>query len=564
MSEKQKTVSLHAKQLAKRGLNLLPARLRSRFTDLHKVRAHQMARLYRRGQPLRSEKQPVLFWVPGGMPLMLHVEGPIAAALRLRGVPVRAVICDGPFRACARRVIKDNMPIVRWPDLCVQCKADTSVVLKTLGIPYSYLGEYIPPSERNKLWEQAVSASWDNLDCFCYKGINVGRNVRSAIQRYLQGFPLNGNEAITREYAYSALMCAEAAARAMDQLSPSRIFMSHGIYVDWGPALHTALARNIPVTAWMASYLPARFYFRHVEDGLRIDFHNMGQAAWQDCVRNPLTDAQQARLAKFLEDRYHRHVSFDMKRFHQYSRATEELRKKYVSLAGKPVWGISSHINWDCVSDYSPMAFPSFDDWMLTTVREIIDIREVNWLVKIHPAEAWDNPASGVQRLIDRHFPSLPPHVRVIRAEDEISPLNYFELVDGGVTVYGTSGLEIALLGKPVILAGEAHYGGKGFTHDGLNRKTYRELLHRAAMLKPLTEEQLRLARRYAYCYFIQRQVPLPVVKDPESNWWHFQYGQREQLLPGRNPFVDFICERILDGGDFVMDESLVTVAETT
>ena len=56
------------------------------------------------------------------------------------------------------------------------------------------------------------------------------------------------------------------------------------------------------------------------------------------------------------------------------------------------------------------------------------------------------------------------------------NPFDFFQLVDGDVTVYGTSGLELALLGKPVILAGEAHYGGKGFTYDGLSQNSYKEL----------------------------------------------------------------------------------------
>jgi capsule polysaccharide export protein KpsC/LpsZ len=146
----------------------------------------------------------------------------------------------------------------------------------------------------------------------------------------------------------------------------------------------------------------------------------------------------------------------------------------------------------------------------------------------------------------------------VIPAEEEISPLDFFELVDGGVTVYGTSGLEMALHGKPVILAGEAHYGGKGFTYDGLTIATYRELLYQAVSLQPLSEEQRRLARQYAYSFFIQRQVPFPVVKNPNSAWWEFQFDKRKLLLPGNDPFVDLICDRILDGQDFVMDENLV------
>ena len=116
-----------------------------------------------------------------------------------------------------------------------------------------------------------------------------GRNAHSAIIRYLQGESLTGHEEIVREYAYSALVCAEAAQRAIEKMSVSRVFMSHGTYADWGPALKVAVARKLPVIAWMASYLTARFYFRSVDDAARIDFHNLSQPGWENRKRIPLT-----------------------------------------------------------------------------------------------------------------------------------------------------------------------------------------------------------------------------------------------------------------------------------
>jgi hypothetical protein len=62
---------------------------------------------------------------------------------------------------------------------------------------------------------------------------------------------------------------------------------------------------------------------------------------------------------------------------------------------------------------------------------------------------------------------------------------------------------------------------------------------------------------------FIQRQVPLPVVHDPRSLWWHLQHEKRDTLLPGADPFVDFICERLIDGKDFIMGEELAKLAES-
>jgi hypothetical protein len=489
---------------------------------------------------------------------MLHLEGALAAALRLRGIDAHAVICDGPFRACVRRELTDGVPVSHWQGACERCRAEASKTLDFIGVPYSFIGDYLSKESRKELWDKSGLVSWDNLDTLEYDKLNVGRNIRSGIFRYLKGHDLSGHEEVIREYAYSGLLVGAAAATAIDRVEPSRIFLSHGTYVDWGPALHTGLSQGIPVTAWMASYLKARFFFRHIEDRVRIDFHNISRRAWENTERSPFTDEQNARLEKFLNDRYKRNVSFDMKRLMKYTGNIDFLRQKYGVSDSKPVWGIMSHINWDCVSDFSPMAYQTFDDWLLDTIREIVNIESVHWLVKIHPAEAWDNPSSGVHRLINRHFPELPAHVQVIPAEEQINPAEFLQIVDGGVTVYGTLGLELALTGKPVIVAGEAHYAGKGFTYEGLTPKMYKQLLRDAQSLGPLGEEKLALARKYAYCYFIQRQIPFPVVDVDHSQWWEFNYQRRHLLLEGKDPFTEFICKHILNGEDFIMDEELL------
>jgi hypothetical protein len=497
------------------------------------------------------------------MPLLLHVEGVIAAALRLRGYNVHAIICDAPYKACVSREITDQIPIEKWAEKCAGCIAATRGVLDILGIPYSSIGDYVSPEKREALRARAATVDRTNVASLTHDGLLVGQNVLSTITRYLQGERLGEGEDIVREYAYTALVTAEAARAAFDRFNPTRVFMSHGTYVDWGPALHLALERGIPVTGWKASYLTSRFFFRHVEEGSRIDFHKLSDRAWGSRKSAGLSAQEEESLRRFLDRRYHHRVSFDMKRLHEYTGEEEAFRQKYNLDPSKPVWGIMAHINWDSVSDYSPMSYPSFDEWMVDTVKQVSELPEVQWLIKIHPIEAYDNPAAGVQRLIETNFPNLPPHVRMIPAEEEISPLEFFHLLDGGVTVYGTSGLELALQGKPVILAGEAHYGMKGFTYDGLNIESYRSLLRRAHELPPLTEDQTRLARAYAYSYFVQRQIPLPIVRDPQSIWWNLQHQRRDLLMPGADPFLDFICEHIIAGEDFVMPRELVAIADS-
>lgn len=519
---------------------------------------HLMDQLYKKGVEIERPHDLTIFWVPGGMPTMLHLETAIAAALKLRGNRVHAVICDGVFTACVKREISDKAPLHEWKKSCSACMKECAMVLDTMGIPYSCIGNYVTKQDLSDLKHEAETATWKNLDVLKYGEIHVGKNVGSAILRYLKGYEAPNDPSLVQEYAYSGLVCAAAAAHAFEQLQPSRIYMSHGTYVDWGPALHTALAKKIPITAWMASYLSACFYFRHVQDGVQIDFHNMSSMAWEEIGTSIFTAEKSQRLDQYLHGRYTKDTSFDMKRFKPYTGRGGELRTRYSLDPSRPVWGIMAHINWDAVSDYAPMIYESFNQWMSDTIQVIKDIPDVQWLVKVHPAEAWDNPDSGVECLINQCFPELPKHIHILSAEENISPLDFFDMVDGGVTVYGTAGLELALHGKPIILAGEAHYGRKGFTYDADSREHYRQLLTQARQLSHLSTEQRELVRKYAYCYFIQRQIPIAVVKDPRSNWWNFQFSKKELLLSGRDPIIDFVCTKIMDGKDFIMDEELV------
>ncbi|MEO5904510.1 MAG: hypothetical protein ABIQ55_10890 [Gemmatimonadaceae bacterium] len=544
-------------------INRMPRPVQRLFPHTDEYRRWKMEKLYDLAPTPAPGAPTVLFWVPGGMHVLLHVETVIAAALKFRGYNVHAIICDAPYVACVRREVTDGVPLENWRDLCASCIASNRSVLNIMGIPYSSIGDFVSQERREELRKRAEPVNSKNVRSLEYQGLDIGNNVWSTITRFLQGEELGDRDDIVREYAYSAMVTAEAGSKVLDRFKPDRVFMSHGTYVDWGPALHTAMGRGIPVTGWKASYLTSRFFFRHVLDASRVDFHKLSDKVWADLSSKPLTEDEDESLRTFLARRYHQGVSFDMKRMAKYTGETEAFRQKYNLDPNKPIWGVLAHINWDSVSDYSPMAYASFDEWMVDTIETVSQNTDVQWLIKVHPIEAYDNPAAGVQRLIDVRFPNLPPHVHVIPAEEQISPLEFFAVVDGAVTVYGTAGLELALQGKPVILAGEAHYGGKGFTYDGLTIDAYRTLLQYAPVLRALDGQQIQLARTYGHSYFIQRQIPLPLVRDPNSIWWNLQHDRRDQLLPGADPFLDFICEKLMKGEDFVMNRKLVELADS-
>ena len=139
--------------------------------------------------------------------------------------------------------------------------------------------------------------------------------------------------------------------------------------------------------------------------------------------------------------------------------------------------------------------------------------------------------------------------------DDEISPKDFYNLLDGGVTVMRTGGLELSMQGKPVILAGEAHYSNKGFTYDAKSDEQFKELLHNAKNIGPLDSEKNSLALKYAYIYFILKQIPLLPTIGEDLN---IDFNEINQVFPGNNKFIDFLCEKIIHGGDFILPENLV------
>lgn len=529
---------------------------------VYKYRNKTIEELISASLPWPTRDDRILFWVPGGMDLMLHVEGSLALALMMRGAKVQAVICDGVYKACVRRQINDEAPVEEWGAICEQCVKNCSAVLERLKIPYTFIGEAVDPATRAVLADKAAKMSMGTILHLEHEGLNVGKNAVSAILRYLQGYPLDGHEAIVPEYAYSALLVAESAKRILDDFNPTRLYMSHGIYCDWGPALRTAFSRGLASSAWMGSHLKGSFYFQQFTPGDYIDFQSVTDEGWEERLKDGLNEEQRSRIAEFINTRYIKNHTHDMKKFAEYVGDSDRYAERFGLDGKRPVWGVMTHINWDSVSDYSPMLYDSFDDWIIDTICEIRDVDDVQWLIKIHPGELLDNAEGGVKDLIDKHFDKLPDHITLIEPEEDISPHDFYHLIDGVVTVYGTGGLEMSMMGKPAILAGSAYYGQRGFTHDGPSVEGYRELLKKASGIGPLTEEERERALHYGYHLFIQRQTPYPVVFDPDNEWYSFQDELKGMLLPGGNEFVDFLCDRILDGKEFIMDENLVELAD--
>ena len=67
-------------------------------------------------------------------------------------------------------------------------------------------------------------------------------------------------------------------------------------------------------------------------------------------------------------------------------------------------------------------------------------------------------------------------------------------------------------------------------------------------------------ARRYAFTFFFRAMIPFPVIQMVNGRPVAVP-STIEDLMPGQDPYLDFVCERILDGGDFTLPDELAVPA---
>jgi hypothetical protein len=108
----------------------------------------------------------------------------------------------------------------------------------------------------------------------------------------------------------------------------------------------------------------------------------------------------------------------------------------------------------------------------------------------------------GELKALKKAFGKVPDFLKVIYPDSFISPLSFFGITDYGITVRGTVGLELPCFGIPTLTAGTGRYSGKDFTIDSLTSDEYISRVQNIDNIAPLTEDQVKLAQRYAFYVF--------------------------------------------------------------
>lgn len=178
----------------------------------------------------------------------------------------------------------------------------------------------------------------------------------------------------------------------------------------------------------------------------------------------------------------------------------------------KPVVLLATNVLGDSLTLGRQVFSQSMAEWISRTVQYFGGQPEAQLVIRIHPGEQLTKGPSMVD-VVREVLPRLPRHIHLIGPKDKVNTYDLVEVADLGLVYTTTVGLEMAMYGVPVVVAGQTHYRKRGFTHDPDSWVTYYKLLGQM-LTKPdayrLTREQMESAWEYAYRFFYEYPRPFP------------------------------------------------------
>jgi capsular polysaccharide biosynthesis protein len=250
---------------------------------------------------------------------------------------------------------------------------------------------------------------------------------------------------------------------------------------------------------------------RFTAETRRLHPASISAQTWETLRRLPWTEGRERELQEEFELRYgpgEKHPDAGLQAGKRLKSA-EEVRWDLGLDPNKPTAAIFSHILWDANLFYGRDLFSDQEEWLVESVRAACENPAVNWIVKLHPANLFKAPGSepNDKIAIREAIGELPQHVKVVEPGTDINTFSLFSLLQYGVTIRGTIGIELPCFGVPVLTAGTGRYSGFGFTNDSASSGEYLDKLRRIHELPPLSDEETLLAKRHAFALFRLRPL---------------------------------------------------------
>lgn len=328
----------------------------------------------------------------------------------------------------------------------------------------------------------------------------------------------------------------------MQKEKPDVVILPNGLILEFGAIFHSAVYLGIPVVSYEFGEQRDRIWLSRNTPVMLQET----SALWQAKQGGSFTDSQKQKVKDLFATRQSAGLFENFYRRWQNQPAQGGASaKRVLGLDDRPVALLAANVIGDSLTLGRAAFTGDMSTWFKRTLRYFADHSDIQLIVRVHPGERnLDGPS--VADLAAREFAELPSHIQIVHPEDPINTYDLIELADLGLVYTTTVGLEMAMSGLPVFVAGHTHYRGKGFTLDPNNWDEYfsqlTEVLNNPQSAL-LTENQVDEAWHYAYCFFFEYPQTFP---------WHLLHFWKDVET---NPLKDVLGERYSRTFDHLLGE---------
>lgn len=494
----------------------------------------------------------------GGNMAAIALETILVLALAIRHAKVTILLCDGVLPACLLCTLDTYRNERRFAAVgpeksdCEDCFSLAYRLYEKLGIQVIRYSDYIDQRQISKLEQISDGSSVDEIKRYEQDGMSIGEHALAGALRFYAKAMLNDphSETVLRRYFKASLITAHVMRRVLSERQFDCAVFDHGIYVPNGVIGEVARHHGLRVVNWHVAYRKRCFIFSHQE----TYHHTLMQESARNWENMPWTENMEKELMDYLISRWW--GDNDWITFSRNPRIDASTIANEVNIdLSKTTIGMLTNVMWDAQLHYPANAFDSMLEWVLETIEYFSKRRDLQLLIRVHPAEVSGTLPSRQPMVQEIHkvFPKLPGNVFVVPPTSVLSTYALMQKCNA-VIIYGTkTGVELTSMGIPTIVAGEAWIRNKGITMDASSKQEYIHLLEKLPLQCRMSEAAVQRARKYAYHFFFRRMIPLNCVEaTATSPPFKAKITTVESLYPGRDPGLDVICDGVLNGTEFI------------
>jgi hypothetical protein len=458
----------------------------------------------------------------GGNEVINFFENNISKYLIKHDFEFQKLICDKVLDACFE-CNKFTVPIKRIdfevPLTTHVCNGCDTLVKLNKQVTSIYISDYVEIQKKEEFNKFVDNSNYEVLINLIIDDVKLGEHAYSATLRFFAKGKLEPTEkeiVVFKKFLKSAEIIRRSFEKILQKNNFEVVFLLHGLYVPHGVMKDVCNKRGIRVIIWNLGYRKNTFIFSEGETYHKTMISEP-VSRWETLDLEPY---QRESISEYLESR-------------------KVGNRDWISFVGKPELDLRTrpelkmllengnrnvilltNVSWDAQIHYENNVFLDMYEWLFATINWFRTNTNINLIIRVHPAEVnsvYPSSERIADIILDKFENHLPPNIHIVDSSDSISTYSLTDKADL-ILIYGTKmGVELAVKGKQIIVAGEAWIRGKQLTIDLFDKKSYYDLLESHINLNIEFKPDLDRAIKYAYHYFYRRLFELDFnTKDTE------------------------------------------------